>query len=199
MEILTYIFMQDQTRIKILEFALFLGLALGALSYFYGDNTAHIFVCYALFIKMDALFSTVVVATADPDDFCNKVDLTINISFLVICIVTGIALMIVNGVHTAHQLEKSDHEHHIWIVYLTLVLLSIYFPLFLLTDNSQPLDCAFECDSFAKNITLQESQCNQYSNSGLRLALTVVILAVVSSLSLFLLGCKNNTKGEGVV
>ena len=45
----------------------------------------------ALFIKLDALFNTVVIATSDIDDFCNEVDIAINVSFLIICVLTGIA------------------------------------------------------------------------------------------------------------
>ena len=153
----------------------------------------------ALFIKLDALFNTVVIATADIDDFCNEVDIAINVSFLIICVLTGIVLMTVNSFYAAHLLKKSDHKQYAWISYLALVILSICLPLFLLTNNPQPLDCAFRCDSFSKNQTLQKIECDQQSSSGMRLGLSTVILAVVGSLSLLLLGCKHNTKGEGVV
>ena len=153
----------------------------------------------ALFIKLDALFNTVVIATADIDDFCNEVAVAINLSFLVICVLTGIVMMAVNSVYAAHQLQTSDQKQYTWIAYLALGALLICFPLLLLTDNPQPLDCAFRCDSFSKNQTLQKVECDQQSNSGMRLGVSIVILAVVGSVSLLLLGCKHNTKGEGMV
>ena len=74
----------------------------------------------ALFIKLDALFNTVVIATADIDDFCNEVAVAINVSFLVICVLTGIVLMAVNSVYAAHQLQTSDQKQYTWIAYLAL-------------------------------------------------------------------------------
>lgn len=152
----------------------------------------------ALFIKLDALFNTVVIATADIDDFCNTADVAINASFLLICVLTGSILMIINGIYAANLLKK-DHKEYTWIVYLALGALLICLPLFLLIDNPQPLDCAFRCDSFSNNQTLQELECDQSSSSGVRLGFSLVILVVVSLLSFLLLGCKTNTKGEKVV
>ena len=146
-------------------------------------------------IALYALFNTVVIATADIDDFCNEVDIAINVSFLMICVLTGIVLMTVN---CFYALKKSDHKQYAWISYLALAVLSICFPLFLLTNNPQPLDCAFRCDTFSKNKTLQKIECDQQSSSGIRLGLSTVILDVVGLLSLLLLGCKHNTKREGV-
>ena len=166
------------------------------------DNTTGWFAAsgmIALFIKLDALYNTVVIATADIDDFCNREDVAINTIFLIICIITGTVLIIINGVYSVDLLKKSEHKHYTWVVYVALVLLLLCLPLFLLTDNAQPLDCAFNCDSFSKNQTLQIIECDQESSSGVRLSLSMVILAVVSSLSFLLLCCKHNTKGEGVV
>lgn len=153
----------------------------------------------AQFIKLDALFNTVVIATADIDNFCNTADIAINTSFLLICVLTGSVLMTINSIYAANLLKNSDHKHYTWIAYLALAALLICLPMFLLTDNLQPLDCAFRCDSFSKNQTLQEIECDQGSSSGVRLGLSMVVFIVVTSLSLLLFGCKHNTKGEGVI
>ncbi len=107
--------------------------------------------------------------------------------------------MVINGVYAASLLKKSDHKNYTWVVYFALGALVICLPIFLLIDNPQPLDCAFRCDSFAMNQTLQEIECDQRSGSGVRLGLSSVVLVVVSTLSFLLLGCKHNTKGEGIV
>lgn len=100
------------------------------------------------YIKIDALYNTVVVAAADVDDFCNNIDISINTTFLLICILTGIGLMVVNSHYAATLLKKSEHKQHSWIAYFVFIILALLFPLFLLTDNRQPLDCAFRCDTF---------------------------------------------------
>ena len=57
--------------------------------------------------------------------------------------------------------------------------LSISLPLYILSDNEQPLDCAWGCDSFVDNTTTiiaadSGINCNVKANSGMRLGLMIV-------------------------
>lgn len=151
----------------------------------------------ATYITIDALFNTVASATADIDDLCNATDISINVAFVVVCIVIGSGLMIVNSIHDATLLREAKNDS--WIVHFSCIVLVICFPLFLLTDNQQPLDCAFGCDTFASNQTVHEIECNASGSSGVRLAFTTLILVTLTSLVIMLFSCRRNTKGEGII
>lgn len=78
-----------------------------------------------------------------------------------------------------------DADGRIWchlFPMLFLILLFICFPLYLLADNAQPLDCDFGCDFLAKNKTLNALSCNAYGNSALRLSFTLVTFIIITSM-----------------
>lgn len=146
-------------------------------------------------LKVDTLF-TVVAIMAQTTDFCSKTDLTISIAFLFVSVAVGIALMFIYCTFSFNLL--ADHKEWRWIVPLAFIILVIAFPMYVLADNQQPLDCAFGCDSFAFNQT-QNIGCKSVGNSALRLGFTAVTFIAVSILSLLLFCCRNHTKGEGIV
>ena len=146
-------------------------------------------------LKVDALF-TIVVIMAQTTDFCSNVDLSISVAFLVISVVVGIILMIV---YSAISYSSNQDKEWRWIVPLACILLVVIFPMYILADNLQPLDCAFGCDTFAFNQTQNEISCNEVGNSALRLGFTVVAFITVAFLSSVFFCCRHNTKGEKVV
>lgn len=143
-------------------------------------------------IKVDALF-TVVAIMAQTTEFCGNVDLSISVAFLVISLVVGIALMIFYSYVSYKSIKDKEWG---WIVPLACVLLVIMFPMYVLADNLQPLDCAFGCDTFAFNQTQNEIGCDEVGNSALRLGLTIVAFGTVSTLSLVFFCCRDNTEKE---
>lgn len=150
-------------------------------------------------LKIDALF-TVVAIMAQTTDFCSTTDVTISVSFFVICIVVGVSVMVVYCTIAAMELNSdSDTEKWFWIPPVTFVALLLCFPMYVLADNLQPLDCAWGCDSFATDIgNTTLTRCNTVGNSALRLGFTLTTFLVVGSLSLVLFCCRHNTKNEGV-
>lgn len=146
-------------------------------------------------LKVDTLF-TVVAIMAQTTDFCGVIDRSISIAFLVISVVVGTTLMTVYGVFSY---KKIDNRQYAFIAPLVCVFLLIAFPLYILADNLQPLDCAFGCDSFASNQTRNSIGCDEVGNSALRLGFSFAAFLIVSILSIILFCCRNNTTGEKVV
>lgn len=149
-------------------------------------------------LKVDALF-TVVAIMAQTTDFCSKTDLSISIAFFIICVIIGSALMVVYCIFSMNKLKEDGHDDWSWIVPLAFIILVICFPMYVLADNLQPLDCAWGCDSFATNETLNVIGCNTVGNSALRLGFTLVTFIAVLVLSLLLFCCRSNTKGEKAI
>ena len=146
-------------------------------------------------LKIDAVF-TVVAIMAQTNDFCSRTDVSISVAFFIICLVVGISLMFVYCSVSALELSNNNNtEAWCWIAPLTFIMLVISFPMYVLADNLQPLDCAWECDSFASNDTLNDLMCNNVGNSALRLGFTLVAFLTVGTLSLVLFCCRHNTKG----
>ncbi len=159
-------------------------------------------------VKIDALY-TVVAIMAQTEDFCSLSDLSISVSFLLICFIAGIILLVVYCLIYSYTLKKKDRsyddydakydgnenpEDYCWVPWVAFILLAICFPMYVLADNAQPLDCAFGCDTFATNKTINDISCKQVGNSALRLGFTLVTFIIISLLSLVLFRCRKNTK-----
>ena len=145
-------------------------------------------------LKIDAVF-TVVAIMAQTTDFCSTTDKSISLAFLIICILVGIVLMIVYCTSSAIELsDDSDTEDWFWFAPFAFVILAISFPMYVLADNAQPLDCAWGCDSFASNLTINDLTCDNVGNSAIRLGFTLVTALTVGILSLVLFGCRLNTE-----
>ena len=149
----------------------------------------------AIILKVDAVF-TIVAIMSQTTDFCSRTDVSISVAFFVICTIAGISIMCVYCCLSAWKLsDDADTKAWCWIVPLTFILLVLSFPMYVLADNPQPLDCAWGCDSFASNNTLNNLTCNNVGNSALRLGFTSVTFLTVGTLSLVLFCCRHNTKG----
>ncbi len=141
-------------------------------------------------VKIDALY-TVVAVMAQTEDFCSLSDLSISVSFLLISFIAGIILLVVYCIIYSITLsDDKNAEDYFWVPWVAFILLAICFPMYVLADNAQPLDCAFGCDTFASNQTINDIGCNQVGNSELRLGFTLVSFIIVSSLSIVLSCCQ---------
>ena len=116
-----------------------------------------------IIVKIDTVF-TVVAIMAQTDEYCNSTDVGLSWSFVVICFFAGLVAMIVYGVFSCYKLDNSDKCKCITLAFF---LLLFCFPMYLLADNQQPIDCAFGCDTFAANMTQNEINCNMRGSAGL--------------------------------
>lgn len=147
----------------------------------------------ATILKIDTVYTAVVIM-AQTDNFCSKIDLSISITVYIICVVAGIFSMIVSCVSSSVNLKSENNTKKCWwIVPISCIILIIVFPLHMLADNLQPLDCAFGCDSFSSNETQNNISCNVILNSAVRLgfAVTSFISVLIISSILF---CKHIEK-----
>lgn len=146
-------------------------------------------------VKVDALF-TVVAIMAQTSDFCSDADLGISGAFFIISILVGWGLMIVYGILSYWILD--DKSRITWLVPVATVTLALCFPLYILADNEQPLDCGFSCDTFASNVTQNEFTCDVTSNSATRLSFTLVAFIAVGAISILLLFFHDDTKADQI-
>ena len=138
-------------------------------------------------VKIDTLYSAVVVMVESPE-FCSASDIGVSVSFIVVCAIVG---FIAEIIYFIYALYANEDENMVFcsLAIFGLILIIICFPLYILADNHQPLDCAFGCDSFAANTTINDLTCSQIANSGTRLGFTCVTFLSVSALSLVYFSC----------
>ena len=128
-------------------------------------------------VKIDTVF-TVVAIMAQTDEFCSLKDVVLSFLFVVISFFAGLVAMIVYGAFSCYKLRKIKKIICITIAFAFFPLL-FCFPMYLLADNQQPIDCAFGCDTFAANMTQNEIDCNMIGSAGLRLGFMGVTLLIV--------------------
>lgn len=148
----------------------------------------------ATFIKIDALFNTVNLAAERADQQCSSFTVAITTVFIILCIVWGLGLMVSHFIFSLAMLRMKQNDRHAGrqVVFITsFVILFICFPPYLLTDNRQPLDCAFGCGAYIHplgNATNSDySRCNLTGSSSLRLVLSVVLLITIVLVSALLI------------
>lgn len=143
----------------------------------------------AVILKIDILYTAVVTMTKT-DEFCGYIDETLSITFIIICTLVGIFAMVI---HCRFSMKKVADQYKIVIVG-SCVALAFSFILFLLADNEQPIDCAFDCDTFAANQTVNAITCNKRGNDGLRLGFMLVpfIMVFIIGSGLFFAICLDN-------
>ena len=98
--------------------------------------------------KIKVFYTTVAIMT-QTDTFCGRNGENLSRHFLFICIVVGASLLISECIPLILYIDEYPLIHK-EVKKITLgiicVLLIIGFGLYLLADNSQPLDCSFGCD-----------------------------------------------------
>lgn len=136
-----------------------------------------------IFVQIDAVF-TVVVSVGDT---CSMVNTFVSIFFFVICF---ISLCVFIGFYGCYYCNA---DHQSLFVRISMVVLLLLFPLYMLGDNVQPLDCAF-CAPTNQTFSNTTLTCNHfYINSGLRLsfiATSGVALSCIGVVLLFI-DCRN--------
>lgn len=91
----------------------------------------------AVFPQIDVVF-TVVVTMAQTDDFCSRKNKAYSRAFFILCILAGWGLMSFSCILAMIKFHRDNSFK--WIPLALLCLLAICFPLYMLADNSQPLD-----------------------------------------------------------
>ena len=140
-------------------------------------------------IKIDAIYTAVAVM-AQSDEFCSTSDVSLGSSFVVICFFAGLFAMVVNCIYSCVKLKEINKT-----ITLVFFLLLFCFPMYLLADNQQPIDCAFGCDTFAANTTLNDISCDMMGNAILRIGFMVVSLAILLFTAFCVLGCSLKKEG----
>lgn len=142
-------------------------------------------------IKIDALF-TVVAIMAQTQEFCSAADMGISTGFFILCLLVGVCLMVAYCLFS-WDIIYDKKKDYCWIVPVAFGFLVVCFPLYVLADNQQPLDCWFKCDTFASNKTFNDLGCDTRSNSATRITFTLFTFIVIAAISILLLVCKENT------
>ena len=154
----------------------------------------------AVFIKIDALFNTVNLAAEKVQDQCGPFTVALTTIFVLVCITLGIGLIITNFIYSLAMLRKNQNDKHggKLVAFVTsFVILILCFPPYLLTDNRQPLDCAFGCglevSVSGNNSSSGSNTCHRTGSSALRLVLSSVMFVIIIFVSFLLLLYKRKT------
>ena len=128
--------------------------------------------------KIDVLYTTILITT-QTDEFCGHIDVKLSISFTVICILLAASVL-------GKWCYLLAEEGGVCVFACIWMSLMGGFTLFILGDNSQPLDCQFGCDFSASNQTLNELSCDEIgvaklkfgliTSSGVLIFITVLVL-----------------------
>lgn len=133
-----------------------------------------------IIVKIDIVYTAVAIMT-QTDEFCSHTDRALSITFVIICSLFGIIYMIISCGYS--KLKINEGTKTLILLIVSLCLLPPNVVLYLLADNQQPLDCAFNCDTFAANQTFNEINCNAQVNSGVRLLFMLLCFCFVATLS----------------
>lgn len=145
----------------------------------------------SMFVKIDVLYSNVV-ATTDTPEFCSLSDISMSVSFAVVCLIAGYIAEIIyyiSALHAKKDAKKDGDKVFRTLATFVLIVAMICFPLYFLAENKQPLDCAFGCDSFAANSTIEGLMCNRIANSATRIGFTSFTFVSITALSLTIFSC----------
>ncbi len=147
-----------------------------------------------IIIKMDALFSAVVVMV-ESSEFCSRSDIGTSVSFIVVCTIVGI---FAQAIYWLYALRSNKDKSKVFIVMVTIAFITMMFcfPMYVLADNHQPLDCAFGCDFSASNTTIDfNTNCDIVGNAILRFFFVTVTFILIAILSpIFFICQKRNAK-----
>ena len=135
----------------------------------------------AVLIKIDMIYS-IVTAVVQSDADCSTTNKALTYSFFAIATVIGWISIIFQSVEGKHALYKDVDICDCTTVF-GIILLLVSLPMFLLSDNRQPLDCEFGCvvisnntisNNTAGNMTSADA-CNYIANHSVSLAFIVVV------------------------
>ncbi len=150
-----------------------------------------------VYVKIDALFNTISLTMRTYRDACSAT--TLLSIFMALCIILGHGVTWVNFIEALRMFKKSNNNWRGWKLFeqvTFLVLLSVFFTMYMVTDNIYPLNCAFNCYG---NLSFPAGDCST-KISGIRLSFSSVIFVTVILVSLILFIYKRkatNGKIEG--
>ena len=167
----------------------------------------HVLKMFSDIHKMDTLYTAVSLA-AQSAEFCSYTDVNLAWSLYGICCFAGMLSLIIRGMMALNSSAHCDYSEAHVISIVICVILCITLPLYLLTDNEQPFDCAFGCDPFATATNATGiipphvgDNCKLKADFGTRFALMVIVVTLLMiAVGLFLPlfdHTKESKKSEG--
>ena len=111
---------------------------------------------FAMLVRIDIIFTTIAVM-AQTSDFCSLTDRSLGWSMFCTCSLVGIAALIITGIYSVYRINDKKKVENKKLISMSMVailfFLSIALMLYILADNEQPIDCEWNCDSYATNMT----------------------------------------------
>ena len=156
-----------------------------------------------MFVKINAVYS-VVVSMVQSEGFCNTTDIATSTTLLLFCIIVGIFAEVVYFLN-ARATNKNNSKLYTGLISFTFVSMLFCFPLYLLADNRQPLDCAFGCDTFifnqplnivSSNQTLNVPSCNILGNEAVRVGFAAVSLIFIGTIPIIFFFLNHEAREE---
>ena len=146
---------------------------------------------FASLVKMDVFF-TFSSTELRNTEYCSSRTVILSWTLATLLTLIGIGIIIKGGIGVVKKATKKGNIKDTGIMWCSMILivllLSFSLPLYIVTDNEQPLDCAFGCDNHAKNTTLSALRCKMKANGITRLSLMLLTLVLLST-SLSLMMC----------
>ena len=124
-------------------------------------------------VKIDMIYS-IVTTIVQPEVHCTKTDRTLSLTFFVFSTILGWFSLAL--------LSKFNSYGFSIRTVMASVFMSLSLPMFLLSDNKQPLDCLTGCGFPIGNSSSVDGTCKISLNYGLRLGFMVVVFALCCSI-----------------
>lgn len=156
---------------------------------------------WASILKIEAAYSAFAIAV-QYRSYCHPVEYILGWTLLVACVFAGAVAMYVEF-HKSTNATCPNILQNICTLFLLVCLMFV----FLVTDNSQPLGCAYNCDlyhsnttTFTENLVMVDSThcCDIRANAVTRLVLTIVALLLLGATAIpaVMYKCYSNKKNK---
>ena len=140
-----------------------------------------------IYIKIDALFNTISLASSKLKNSCSSFTIFVTSIFLVGCILLGLVITLVHFLCALKvlQVRKTCCERKVLSFLIIFMMLFVFFPLYMVVDNSLPLNCAYNCNLLTYNSSIESFNC-QANISKIRLSFSCTILVTTTLVCLLL-------------
>ena len=139
-----------------------------------------------MFVRINTIYS-VFVGRTQSYDYCTNSEVAASSVLLIICVILGVASEMIDYFYVLNTNTVSKiciNGHFTKLVTVGLItIVTFCLPFYIISDNFQPLDCAFGCDRIVANASISKINCNQRANSGTRLTLILITLFIVMVMS----------------
>ncbi len=147
-----------------------------------------------MFVKINTLYSAIV-SMVQSTEFCNNTEIATSTTFLLVCIILGFFAEVVYFMN-ARVTNKDNSKLYTGLVSFTFAAMLLCLPLYLLADNRQPLNCAFGCDTFASDLTLNDLSCNTIANEAVRIGFTALALIFIGTIPIIFFFLNRKARDE---